>query len=105
MRQKQKRALVFVTIYAVTLCYGGPEEGGWWWDRYEPMESRRVPLRRVAQVRAQLAAKYDDQLPRDRNGKVRDYSSVRGGYKHAILRESVEGEFAIYSASYFGDDD
>ena len=25
----------FVSVYRHHRCYGGPEEGGWWYDRYE----------------------------------------------------------------------
>jgi hypothetical protein len=26
----------FITAYQPTLCYGGSEEGGWWYTSYEP---------------------------------------------------------------------
>jgi hypothetical protein len=32
----------FVNAYAVTRHFGGPEEGGWWFDRHEPLAC--VPL-------------------------------------------------------------
>ena len=28
----------YVTVYAVTRHYGGPEEGGWWYDAGRPKE-------------------------------------------------------------------
>lgn len=34
--------LVYVNAYSVSRCYGGPEEGGWWYDDYEPLAS--VPV-------------------------------------------------------------
>jgi hypothetical protein len=27
----------FVTVYEIDRCYGGPEEGGWWYDAGEPI--------------------------------------------------------------------
>jgi hypothetical protein len=32
-------ALQFVNAYAVCRCYGGPEEGGWWYDAGTPLAS------------------------------------------------------------------
>lgn len=29
----------FVNVYRVERCYGGPEEGGWWYDTGEPVGS------------------------------------------------------------------
>jgi hypothetical protein len=29
----------YVNAYRVTLAYGGPEEGGWWYSIYEPLAS------------------------------------------------------------------
>ena len=34
--------LFYVTIYKVTRCYGGPEEGGWTYDRTDHLASRPV---------------------------------------------------------------
>jgi len=33
---------VFVTAFAVTRHYGGPEEGGWYYDLYYPLKSRAI---------------------------------------------------------------
>lgn len=33
----------FVNVYALDRLYGGPEEGGWWFDCGEPVESVEVP--------------------------------------------------------------
>lgn len=33
---------LYVNIYAVSRCYGGPEEGGWWFEAGEPVGS--VPI-------------------------------------------------------------
>lgn len=29
----------YVNVYEITRCYGGPEEGGWWYDEGEIVES------------------------------------------------------------------
>lgn len=33
----------YITAYAVTRHYGGPEEGGWWYNRYTSIESVELP--------------------------------------------------------------
>jgi hypothetical protein len=30
---------VYLNVYRVYQCYGGPEEGNWWFDAGEPLES------------------------------------------------------------------
>ena len=35
----------YVSVYKVERCWGGPEEGGWWYDFYTLIESTEV-LRR-----------------------------------------------------------
>ena len=32
----------FVTLYEVKSLYGGPEEGGWWYDWYTPIATKQV---------------------------------------------------------------
>lgn len=47
----------YVNAYRVTLGYGGPEEGGWWYDLGEPLAS--IPVRtpeQEAQARALIAS-------------------------------------------------
>jgi hypothetical protein len=31
--------MIYITVYRVTREYGGPEEGGWWYDAGEVLES------------------------------------------------------------------
>jgi hypothetical protein len=35
--------LVYLNAYEVTRHYGGPEEGGWWYDHREPVASIPIP--------------------------------------------------------------
>lgn len=39
----------YVTLYRHDRPYGGPEEGGWWYDLIVPEESIRVPSREAAE--------------------------------------------------------
>lgn len=31
----QRPVIAYLSVYEVHRCYGGPEEGGWWYDAYE----------------------------------------------------------------------
>jgi hypothetical protein len=37
-----KIAYVWINVYSSTRHYGGPEEGGWWYDRFYPEESEMI---------------------------------------------------------------
>ena len=60
----------FIGAYAVERCYGGPEEGGWWYDQYEHLKSvpypdgegpvHRVTLNAVLEELLKEHADYDD---------------------------------------------
>lgn len=49
---------VFVNVYEVDRIYGGPEEGGWWYDAGTAVVSRQVSEADSERVRAELEAKY-----------------------------------------------
>jgi hypothetical protein len=51
----------FVNVYAVTRHYGGPEEGGWWYDEGEPVKSTAVRRGRALA----LARRWNDYLNRE----------------------------------------
>lgn len=45
----RKVKILFPEIYMVTREFGGPEEGGWWWDRRELL--RTFPPRHITSDR------------------------------------------------------
>lgn len=92
MRQKRKRQLVIVSAYTVTREYGGPEEGGWFYNAWELLESRKVRPGKVDQTIAQLDRKYDHLASKDRRGKRRDLGSVACDGTVRVRTEDVEGE-------------
>ena len=53
--------LMLVTLYAVERCYGGPEEGGWYYDRLTPIRvAKRIktsgtPQRRLRTISRAVA--------------------------------------------------
>jgi hypothetical protein len=52
----------FVNVYFVNRCYGGPEEGGWYWDQYELIETSAVPAADAEALKAsKLAGEYGNE--------------------------------------------
>lgn len=39
--QMQGGKPVYVSLYEIEKCYGGPEEGGWWYDRYTLLSTKK----------------------------------------------------------------
>lgn len=54
MQQRDKKKLVYVTIYEIDRLYGGPEEDGWWYDWLTPVLSRKCRPEIAEQVQNQL---------------------------------------------------
>lgn len=85
--KKHKRSL-FAGVYAVSRHYGGPEEGGWWYNWYEHLESTGpVKHCRIRPKLDALEAKYSGE-------KWGDISSVRGGKDIVAFSEKYPGSQA-----------
>jgi len=53
----------YINVYHVSRSYGGPEEGGWWYDEGDPIAS--VPFTNALEgdrIREQLTAKFKDPI-------------------------------------------
>jgi hypothetical protein len=50
----------YITVYSVTRHYGGPEEGGWWYDHYSAIKTVNVP--KVYQGTSKRATNKVEQL-------------------------------------------
>jgi hypothetical protein len=70
---------IYVNVYLTDLAYGGPEEGGWWYNCGEPVESTIVGTEEQA----------NELVARLRAGK---YSNVGRRPKHSVLSQ---GEYDI----------
>ena len=77
--------IVFVTAYEVTRHSGGPEEGGWWYNWLDKIES--VPIHRhdADEVAVTLKTKYQNRVEGD-------IYSVLGGVEVHVLTENEAGE-------------
>ena len=66
--------VVFVNVYAIDRRYGGPEEGGWWYDAGEPVGSVACVNRTEAgAVMVQLQQQYPKTKKRYSMGGVDDW--------------------------------
>lgn len=72
----------YVTAYAVTRCYGGPEEGGWWYNRYRAVHTLPVKNERRAE---RVQAKFLKRFGEIAEG---DIYSVHGGVELTVIKES-----------------
>ena len=79
--------LVYVNAYRITRHYGGPEEGGWWFDCGEPLGS--LPCTSQREARAQV----DEMQAKFNHLAEGDINSVLGG---AEIRVYIEEEFARF---------
>lgn len=60
----------FVNVYEVDRIYGGPEEGGWYYDAGRLITSRQVPEADAERVRAELEEKYSEGTGRNASWSV-----------------------------------
>jgi uncharacterized protein (DUF1684 family) len=73
----------WINVYRINRRYGGPEEGGWWFDTGEPVAS--IPVKGQAEAR-QAAGYWRKRFPKT---DCR-YSSI-GGEDHDVM---VQDHFA-----------
>lgn len=74
---------LYVNVYSVELMYGGPEEGGWWFDVGTFITGRKVKTRRKAW---RIARRLEKHFP---NTKARE--SVLGGEDYSVYIEDEPG--------------
>ena len=87
----------YLNVYKITQAYGGPQEGGWWFDVGEPLESvcvddeaQHFQALNVLRSRYELSheGKY---VPNDPDclelERVRGRTSAAGGYDVEIYEE------------------
>lgn len=87
--------LVFVNVYSVTRHYGGPEEGGWWFDALHCEEIMPVQYQYAETLREELKKRYEE------SHKWGDISSVLGGQDVVVYiekdpKESETKERPVY---------
>ena len=88
----------FLTVYAQTRHYGGPEEGGWWYDWNQPVLTVEVPQyltdEEIEAKREALKVVYSHLI----HG---DIGSVLGGQAIWVGLENERQEFASTERPYY----
>jgi hypothetical protein len=79
------KTIRFMTLCAVSQRYGGPEEGGWWFDDYRPLVTWKL-RRPVTENHFDTLTKYLWRKAGWRNKHNR--TSVNGGEDAVILGEA-----------------
>ena len=88
-RRLARKAPIYVNVYRVERCYGGPEEGGWWYTSGEPEVCIRVPnMASAIKVEKHLVEKYPEGTGRD--------SMYSAAYRGGDCRVYIEDCPAIY---------
>lgn len=83
----RKMEPIYVNAYEVDRLYGGPEEGGWYFDAGEPLESIRVYSgAKAEEVRERLLSKFASQQ------SAHNRYSVIGGPDVEVYIESEKGK-------------
>ena len=87
LRRREKRQTptqrVWVTAYSVRQVYGGPEEGGWYFYKYSPVETVYCRRKDSEEIVKALQEQHPPYLP---GGYL---TSVLGGYDIEVAVETV----------------
>ena len=104
------RGRVWVSFYEAAQCYGGPEEGGWYYDTLTLIDSTEcTTMSEVAAARAKYAGRQDDQtriIQRAANEELaadRHFDRVTGEPDDLHLGEYVGGRAVYYVESLKGE--
>lgn len=89
---------VYLNVYEYGRNYGGPEEGGWWYDTWSPMKEFCQKIRHTGPVTDNLAELYNDKrnkLLEEVEGDIgphRSASSAAGGFDVRVRIEFEEAD-------------
>lgn len=84
---------VWVNVYNTERCYGGAEEGGWWYDWTELVDSKFCTIEEADNIVAEMHKEHGE-------GEG-DISSVLGGYEVDIRIEAIKGESKSTERPYY----
>jgi hypothetical protein len=87
--EEQSHNVKYVSIYETTRHFGGHEEGGWWYNWHEWLESHNVEnltIEKLHELEDNLMIKYDDL-------KEGDIGSVLGGTDLTIFEEDFPMQY------------
>lgn len=89
----------YVTLYKTDRAYGGPEEGGWWYECGEVVRSFPVATLRRAERILSFVQKIADC--RNKDGGNHDLSSVNcEGYFVACIEDAPAANYPAVTPHY-----
>lgn len=86
--------VTYLNFYRATLEYGGPEEGGWWYDQKMPIDSQDISTYTFSQQLSLLRTAEASYGPQDYE---RDYRSVNA---QGVIQIYLEPEPAVMRPRY-----
>ena len=99
-----KNRLKFITAYSVTRHYGGPEEGGWWYNWSTPVKTVSIPKKfqrhnkRAEKAVKALRESLEKELSHINEG---DIYSANGGVMLDVVSECIRHEEASTERPYY----
>ena len=104
--QNHSNDVYYVRVYGIRQAYGGPEEGGWWYNHLEHVDTEQIrglqnAIDRRYQLQDQLEAKGEDTFLEDMvsgYGGVREMNEIDEAYPD--LSEGYEQEGMIISPGW-----
>lgn len=101
---ERKEAKPFYVILVENVrCYGGPEEGGWWYDRHHLVEYQEYPTEEIASEVAEKvkeAAKELSEAARTGHGdlclKQLEWLDARGLDADYLPENDGPAEYSVY---------
>lgn len=95
-------SLLYLNVYEVGRIYGGPEEGGWWYNHHEPVAS--IPIKAVS-VAGHGNHCYTCSLARE--GAIHPetgekYELCKWGYELEPVNPEKVDEFRAYLEDLYG---
>lgn len=85
---------VYVNVYSVTRHFGGHEEGGWYYDWFECLETIPCKNKFSSEIQEDLESEYKDQ-------KRGDISSVLGGVDIVVYIENTIAKSQTKERPYY----
>ena len=90
---------IYVNVYETDRVYGGPQEGGWYYDAGSPVKSMPVPRARAKRLLARVRERLEAINRED--GRRPGWSVLsRGDYLHAWIENHPGREYPEHRPTY-----
>jgi len=95
--------ILFVNAYAVSRHYGGPEEGGWWYDAGEPLASVPIEATENETGLAPLDPEQAERIREQLRAQLSEYKTSRASQgRYSVLGgDDIEVYIEDHPAQHF----